>query len=128
MIRRAFSSVGIKSFSTAEGIAELLQEASFINTQSTVERIPTRDALRHPAGGALQHCFTGLLLEALDFIKELAQALSEPQRSSRLSMIGEIGAALSESGQGYCPVNPMNLVRIRAQKPGGQPTGSETQP
>lgn len=115
MIRQSFSSIGAKSFTTAEGIADLLEEASFTNVQTTVEKIPINDEQ------ALEGYPREIWLLTLELVKEVANALSEPRRSSRLSMIEEISAALSEregNNMGF-----MNLIRIRAQKPVGQPDG-----
>lgn len=124
MIRQGFSSLGIKSFSTAEGIVELLEEASFINTQTTVGRIPIGGSIGHADGEVLEEHFTELLLLALELIEEVSDVLGKPHRSSRVSLIREIRAALSEAGQGVSHRNTMDLVRIRAQRPGGQPVAS----
>ncbi|KAH8756644.1 hypothetical protein F5883DRAFT_568977 [Diaporthe sp. PMI_573] len=119
MIRHGLSSLGIKSFSTAEGIAKSFQDASFINLQSTVERIPIIGPPGHSDRKALGRDFRDLLLLMLQLVDKLADALSEPRRSSRLSIIREIRSALLDGrGKG---ANFMDLVRITAQKPVGSP-------
>lgn len=115
MILQGFSSIGIRGFSTAAGIIESLEEASFVQVHSVVERIPILCQSEVSDGEALGSHFRELLLLMLELVEKLAGAFTEPQRSSRLSMIGEIRAALSvreNSG-----VRFMNLVRITAQKP-----------
>lgn len=119
MALHSFRTIGIKGFRTAEGIAESLTEASFTNVQSTVERIPIICPPEHSDGGVLGTHFRKLLLLVVELVEKLADAFAEPQRSKRLSMAGEICAALSDrenSGMHF-----MNLVRITAQKPSGQP-------
>lgn len=114
MIRRDFTSVGLKSFNTAEGIIGLLEQTSFIHVQSIIERIPIGG---YSGQEDLGRCFTELLLLALCLIAEVANEFSEPQRSSRLKMMGEIRAALSGNSDSH--KHHMNLVRITAQKPDG---------
>lgn len=121
MIRQGFRSLGINCFSTAEGTVELLEEASFINTQTTVERIPIGGSIGHADGEVLQEYFKELLLLALEWIEEVADVLGKPHRSSRLSMIEEIRAVFLDAGDKT--LNFMHLVRITAQKPIGQPDG-----
>lgn len=116
LIRQAFNLLGIKSFNTAEGISESLEEASFINTQSIVERIPITYRPGQSAGEDLGNNFRELLLLTLDMIEELDDVLKRPHRFSRLSMIGEIREFLSNSEDSRRSF--MNLFRIRAQKPG----------
>lgn len=122
IIRQGFSLMGIKSFSTAEGIAETLEQASFVNVRSTVERIPISSS---SPGNSDEHAlgahFAELLLLALEFIDNVAVPSSEPLRSSRLSMIKEIRAVLSDGVDSR--INFMNLVRITAQKPNGKIDG-----
>lgn len=118
MIRQSFDLLGFKSFRTAEGISELLEEASFVNTQSTVERLPVGAPPGHSDGGVLGEKFTELLLLTLDLIQGVDRRLRRPHQPSRKSMIREIRASLSSGGNRR--MDFMNLVRIRAQKPGGQ--------
>lgn len=115
LIRQGFRSVGLKSFSTAEGIIGLLEHASFIHVQSTSEKIPIGGLTGSSDREDLGSFFTELLLLALELIEEAANAFSEPQRSSRLAMIGEIRDALF--GNSDSLKHSMDLVRIRAQKP-----------
>lgn len=122
LIRQGFSMVGIKSFNTAGGIAEALEEASFVHVRSTVERIPIGSSSH---GNSEEHALgvhlAELLLLALEFIENVAVPSSEPSRSSRLSMIKEIRYVLSDGVDSHSHF--MNLVRITAQKPSRNPGG-----
>lgn len=121
MIRHSLNSIGIKGFRTAEGIAKLLEAASFTQVQSTVESIPVHTSPTHSSEGVLGHHFRRLLLLALRLVEEVADALSEPRRSKRLSVIRKIRTALSKKGDHRNETMHMYLVRITAQKLGTQP-------
>lgn len=121
MIRRGLRAYGIETFPSAEEITGFLEEASFTNLNSVVERIPISGWPGHSNGENLGEHFTHLLIIALKSAKEDADDLGEPQRSRRLSMIEEVETALSDRGNS--PTDFMNLVRITAQK-SSTPVGS----
>lgn len=127
MIRRGLKAYRIESFRDAKAITGMLERTSFTNLNSVVERIPISGwrGYMHSNGEDLGEHFTQLLVVALELAKGDADDLGEPQRSSRLSMIKEVRAALSDRGKS--PTDFMNLVRITAQRsstPLGSPSGS----
>lgn len=124
LIRRGLRAYGIETFSNAKEVIGLLEKASFTNLNSVVERIPISGFSSHSEEDLGEH-FTHLLSAALSSARGVAEDSGEPQRSSRLSMIEEVQAALWARRNSH--MDFMNLVRITAQKssnPFASPSGS----